>query len=71
MKFNPGFVIGEVVSNREVSKAFGCGIMGGMRPSTKTGTLVLISDMTKPFYKDEWKMVYSIIPEWGNMGTRR
>ena len=55
MKFNPGFVIGEVVSNREVSKAFGCGIMGGMRPSTKTGTLVLISDMTKPFYKDEWK----------------
>ena len=55
MKFNPGFVIGEVVSNREVSKAFGCAIMGGMRPSTKAGTLVLISDMTKPFYKDEWK----------------
>ena len=39
MKFNPGFVIGEVVSNREVSKAFGCAIMGGMRPSTKAGTL--------------------------------
>ena len=55
MKFNPGFVIGDVVSNRDISKAFGCGIMGGIRPSIKTGTLVLISDMTKPFYKDEWK----------------
>lgn len=52
MKFNPGFVVGEVVSNRDMSKAFGCGIIGEMRPSTKTVTLVLISDMAPPIVYD-------------------
>lgn len=46
----PGIVLG----NQQISTLFGCGTQGGMRKSNKTNTLVIISDQTKPFYKDEW-----------------
>lgn len=46
---------GDVVGNQQISTLFGCGTQGGMRKSNKTNTLVIISDQTKPFYKDEWR----------------
>ena len=55
MRFKPPFEIGDVVSNGQLSDAFGVGNMGGMRRSKKTGTLVLISDNTKGLYSDQWK----------------
>lgn len=55
MSFKPPFEIGAVVSNGQLSDAFGVGNMGGMRRSKKTGTLVLISDNTKGLYSDKWE----------------
>ena len=52
-KFYPPFLVGEVVTNTELYRAFHCGNMGGMRRSIATGTLVLISDHTK-MYSDKW-----------------
>jgi len=46
---------GDIIANQQISTLFGCGTQGGMRKSNKTNTLVIISDQTKPFYKDEWK----------------
>ncbi len=45
---------GDVIGNQQLSTLFSVGTQGGMRKSNKTNTLVLISDQTKPFYKDEW-----------------
>lgn len=47
-------VIGNTYSNSNIVEAFKCGNMGGMRRAKKTGCLVIISDRTKAFYKDEW-----------------
>ncbi len=47
-------VVGNVYSNANIVEAFKCGNMGGMRRAKKTGCLVIISDRTKAFYKDEW-----------------
>ena len=55
MSFKPPFEIGAVVTNGQLSDAFGVGNMGGMRRSKKTGTLVLISDNTKGLYSDKWE----------------
>jgi hypothetical protein len=46
---------GDVIANQQISTLFGVGTQGGMRKSNKTNTLVIISDQTKPYYKDEWK----------------
>ena len=54
MTFNPGLKIGDEVTNNQLQKIFKCGNMGGMRKSKETGTLVIISDKTKPFYHDNW-----------------
>ena len=54
MSFKPPFEIGDVVTNSQLSAAFGAGNMGGMRRAKKTGTLVLISDNTKGLYRDRW-----------------
>ena len=54
MSFKPPFKIGDVVTNSQLSAAFGAGNMGGMRRAKKTGTLVLISDNTKGLYRDRW-----------------
>lgn len=47
-------VIGNTYSNANIVEAFKCGNMGGMRRAKRTGCLVIISDKTKAFYKDEW-----------------
>ncbi|PHG27298.1 restriction endonuclease [Bacillus toyonensis] len=47
-------VIGQEYDNKEISRVFKCGNMGGMRRSKKTNTLVLFSDHTKGIYDDRW-----------------
>ena len=54
LSFNPGLVQGQVLSNDSMRKLFECGIMGGMRRSRSTNTLVIITDHTKGFYEDFW-----------------
>lgn len=46
---------GDIINNQQISTLFSVGTQGEMRKSNKTNTLVLISDQTKDFYKDEWK----------------
>lgn len=55
MKFNPGIKIGDKLSNKEVYSLFQCANMQGIRPSSKTGTVVVVSDYTKGLYEDVWK----------------
>lgn len=55
MDFNPGLRIGQIINNRELVEIFKCGIMGGMRRSKATNTLVIVTDHTKKLYKDKWK----------------
>ena len=69
MAFDPGLKIGDEVSNDQLQKIFKCGNMGGMRKSSKTGTLVIISDKTKPFYHDNWKdgiLLYTGMGKYGD-----
>ncbi|WP_244158174.1 hypothetical protein [Bacillus paramycoides] len=47
-------VIDKEYDNKEISRIFKCGNMGGMRQSKKTNTLVLFSDHTKGIYDDRW-----------------
>lgn len=54
MGFNPGYEIGQTVSNADIVNTFGCGNMGGMRRSHATNTLVIVSDYTKGLYHDKW-----------------
>ncbi len=73
MAFDPGLQIGDEVSNDRLQKIFKCGNMGGMRKSTKTGTLVIISDKTKPFYHDNWKdgvLLYTGMGKYGDQVLR-
>jgi 5-methylcytosine-specific restriction enzyme A len=53
--FIPSFSIGSEVTNNQLRTEFACGIMGGMRRSKKTNSLVIISDHTKPPYDDDWQ----------------
>ena len=52
--FEPNLRVGQVINNDELRNIFKCANMGGMRPSRKTNTLVLISDYTKGLYNDKW-----------------
>ena len=52
--FNPGLNIGDVVKNSDIVEIFKCGNMGGMRRSSTTNTLVIVSDYTKGIYHDKW-----------------
>jgi 5-methylcytosine-specific restriction enzyme A len=45
---------GQELSNEDVCSIFHCGNQGGMRRSNKTNSLVIISDHTKGYYRDEW-----------------
>ena len=47
-------VPGDVLSNKELSKEFGIGNMGGMRRSLANHCLVIVSDGTKSLYDDRW-----------------
>lgn len=53
MAFTCSFKIGQIVSNNDIIKEFKVGVMGGMRRSRKTNTLVLIADHTKSLYDDK------------------
>lgn len=55
MALNPDFNIGDKVLHKDIISAFKCGNMGGMLPSNKTKTMVIISDYTKGLYQDKWK----------------
>jgi 5-methylcytosine-specific restriction protein A len=52
--FNPEIQQADILNNKELSKLFMCGNMGGMRRSHKTNTLVIVSDHTKGLYDDKW-----------------
>lgn len=54
MNFNPNLKLGDVITNQELRTIFACGMMGGMRRSKKTNTLVIVSDHTKGLYEDKW-----------------
>lgn len=54
MSFKTSFQFNQVVSNRELVDEFQCGMSGGMRHSSKTNTLCLISDNSKSRYHDKW-----------------
>ena len=47
MSFVPEFLIGDVVTFKELRTSFQCGSGGGMLRSGYTNTLVIISDYTK------------------------
>lgn len=55
MALNPDFNIGDQVLHKDIISTFKCGNMGGMLPSNKTKTMVIISDYTKGLYQDKWK----------------
>ncbi len=54
MVFDPNLLKDQVITNREMMDIFKCGMMGGMRRSRATNTLVIISDHTKNLYRDKW-----------------
>lgn len=54
MSFLPNLKPGQELSNKQLSEIFRCSTQGGMRRSNRTNSLVVISDHTKGYYKDEW-----------------
>jgi len=52
MSFNPGLNFGDEISNEEIMDIFKCSNQGGMRPSKKTNSLVLISKRIGSIYND-------------------
>lgn len=50
----PNLKPGQELSNKQLSEIFRCSTQGGMRRSNRTNSLVIISDHTKGYYKDEW-----------------
>lgn len=65
MTFNPGLHLGQVITNNELMQIFSCGMMGGMRRSKATNTLVIVSDHTKGLYEDKW---YGDVLHYTGMG---
>jgi|GEM_PF-878018 len=49
------FVKGEIYTNSDIRFGFRCTYMGGIRPSKKTNTIVIICDHMKSIYDDYWK----------------
>lgn len=68
MTFNPGLPLGQVITNNELRQIFSCGLMGGMRRSKATNTLVIVSDHTKGLYEDKW---YGDVLHYTGMGKKR
>lgn len=67
MSFNPNLELGDVITNQELRTIFVCGMMGGMRRSKKTNTLVIVSDHTKGLYEDKW---YGDVLHYTGMGKK-
>lgn len=55
MKFDPGLRIGDKITFHQLRDIFECGSAGGMLPTKKYKTLVIILNHLKSLYKDEWK----------------
>ncbi len=67
MSFNPNLKLGDSITNNELRNIFSCGMMGGMRRSKKTNTLVIVSDHTKGLYEDKW---YGDVLHYTGMGKK-
>lgn len=52
MSFNPNLNYGDEIDNEKITTIFKCSNQGGMRPSKKTNTLVLISKKVGNIYND-------------------
>lgn len=52
--FQTGLRPGQVISNRELMGIFRCACEGGVRPSNKTNTIVLVLNHTKVAHADDW-----------------
>ena len=55
MKFKTKLKIGDIIDNNALYKEFKVSNTGGMRYSKETNTLVLVNDITKVLYTNEWK----------------
>jgi hypothetical protein len=55
VKFDPNLKIGQRITHEDLMKIFQCGNMGGMLPSNKTNTLVILSYPGKGPYHDRWE----------------
>ena len=54
MTFFPAIRPGTSVDNARLCEIFQCSPQGGMRRSTRTGTLVLVSNHVESIYNDRW-----------------
>jgi 5-methylcytosine-specific restriction protein A len=54
MLFDPAINPGTSIDNARLCEIFQCSPQGGMRRSTKTGTLVLVSNHVESIYNDRW-----------------
>lgn len=54
MPFVPPLSIGQSITNQQLQAIFRCSNMGGMRRSSRTDSLVLVSDHTQSIYEDRW-----------------
>ena len=45
---------GQIITNRELMRIFRCACEGGIRPSNKTNTIVLVLNHTKVAHDDDW-----------------
>ncbi len=54
MSFEHGLTPGQTIDNQKIMEIFKCSPQGGMRRSTKTNTLIIISNPFKSVYEDKW-----------------
>ena len=47
--------LGDILTHKQLHRTFECSVSGGIRYSSKTETIVIISDPTDPFYQDYWE----------------
>lgn len=55
MRFDPNLQIGDKLTFEKLRRIFQCRNAGGMLPTKKYQTLVIISNHTKGIYSDKWK----------------
>ena len=53
--FQPNLMIGDIITNNELTKVFAVNPQQGMRRSLLNNCLVLVSDYTKGLYDDKWE----------------
>ena len=67
MSFDPHLRGGDQIDNDRLREIFQCGSQGGMRKSTRTNTLVLVSSHIDSIYNDRW---IGNILHYTGMGTQ-